>query len=401
MSGCQDAQKPPVDIRSKDRSNELELLRAAAAHGKAEAQRELAMLYFGGELMPKNAALAVYWWRKAAAQGDDSAQDSLAWMYFNGEGVVRDTAQSVRWWQKAAASGNGDSQASLGWVYFNGVGTAADPVLGYAWTNLAAGQGIERARENRDIFEKALTPDQIAQAQALSTAWKAQIDRLGGGNGSSGPAGRMQKVSEGTLFVINRRGDAVTAHHVIDGCGKLRVRNRGGWAKVLATDRDHDLALVAIPGRANANAKLAIDPGGLRQGDPIIVYGFPLNAVLATGGNLTPGIISALTGLGNDPNQVQITAPIQPGSSGSPVMDERGTVVGVISMTLSNARTLEATGGTGQNVNFAVSGQRLNAFLDSHGADYERGGGFFSFRKSAADIADEARRWTLVIECWK
>jgi hypothetical protein len=110
--------------------------------------------------------------------------------------------------------------------------------------------------------------------------------------------------------------------------------------------------------------------------------------------------VSALTGLGNDPNQWQITAPIQPGSSGSPVMDQRGVVVGVVSMHLSDDRIREATGSTGQSLNFAVSGTRLSAFLRSHNVPFESGG-FFRFPRDNADIADDARRWTGVIECWK
>jgi len=132
-----------------------------------------------------------------------------------------------------------------------------------------------------------------------------------------------------------------------------------------------------------------------------VVFGFPLNAVLSSGGNLTSGVVSALTGLGNNTNQIQITAPIQPGSSGSPVLIKRGEVVGVVSMKLSDSKMAKATGQVGQNVNFAVNGQTLRTFLDTHKVTYRSGAGFFSFAKSTADLADEARKWTLVVECWK
>lgn len=117
-------------------------------------------------------------------------------------------------------------------------------------------------------------------------------------------------------------------------------------------------------------------------------------------GNLTPGIISALTGLGNNTSQIQITAPIQPGSSGSPVLNKKGEVVGVVSMKLSDSKMAKATGQVGQNVNFAVSGQTLKSFLDAHKIEYSKGG-FMPFDKSTADLADEAKKWTTVVECWK
>ena len=172
-------------------------------------------------------------------------------------------------------------------------------------------------------------------------------------------------------------------------------------AKVVTEDAVNDLALVQIPGDVKASAAISSDPGKLRQGEDIVVYGFPLNTVLSSGGNLTPGVVSALSGLGNNTNQIQITAPIQPGSSGSPVLNKKGEVVGVVSMKLSDSAMAKATGQVGQNVNFAINGQTLRTFLDTHQVTYRSGGGFFSREKSTADLADEARGWTLVAECWK
>lgn len=161
------------------------------------------------------------------------------------------------------------------------------------------------------------------------------------------------------------------------------------------------MALLQLPGATSAIAVITSEPTRLRQGEDVIVYGFPLNSILSSGGNLTPGVVSALTGLGNNTNQIQITAPIQPGSSGSPVLNKKGEVVGVVSMKLDDGQMAKATGQIGQNVNFAVSGQTLKTFLDTHRVTYNNGRGFFSREKSTADLADEARRWTLVIECWK
>jgi TPR repeat protein len=396
-AACHREPPPQVDIYSRPAPDELAQLQAQAKGGDRSAQRELGLRYYGGDGVPRDLLLAAHWWRQSAVAGDDQAQSALAALLFKGEGVAQDRVQALGWWQKAAVAGNADAQATLGWLYFNGVGAGRDRVRGYAWSNLAAARGVERARMDRDAFERSLSAKELQQAQSLSTAWKAQIDaRLAPGV----QAGRLQKVGEGTVFLVSEEGDAVTAHHVVADCAQLRLRNRGALASIQAVDEQHDLALLRVPGRIEDTAGISGDPGAVRQGDAVIVFGFPLNAWLSNGGNLTPGTVSALTGLGDDPNQWQITAPIQPGSSGSPLLDQRGVVIGLVSMRLSDERVRAATGTTAQNLNFAVAGTRLNAFLRQHRVPFRRGG-FFRFPRDNADIADEARTFTGVIECWK
>jgi len=188
---------------------------------------------------------------------------------------------------------------------------------------------------------------------------------------------------------------------VVAGCKELRVQGRSESIQLITRDEISDLALLKMPGETRATAVLAPDPASLRQGQGIVVFGFPLDSVLSSGGNLTPGVVSAITGLGNNSNQIQITAPIQPGSSGSPVMDKKGHVVGVVNMKLSDSAMAKATGSLPQNVNFAINGQTLKAFLDANRVPYKTGGSFFAREKSLADLGDEARKWTTVVECWK
>ena len=282
-------------------------------------------------------------------------------------------------------------------------------VLAYAWTNLAVGKGgsteliQETAISNRDYFETQLSFIEKSEAQRLSSNWKmGQIlvreDRPAVVN--TGTPGVLTKQVSSTAFFVSKLGQAITNNHVIDGCKEVRVEGRDGVAKVSTSDVVNDLALLQVPGAVNAAAAINSDPAKLRQGDDIVVFGFPLNAVLSSGGNLTPGIVSAVTGLGNNSNQIQITAPIQPGSSGSPVLNRKGEVVGVVSMKLSDSKMAKATGSVGQNVNFAVSGPTLKSFLDAHKVEYSTGG-LMSFNKSTADLADEAKKWTTVVECWK
>ncbi len=374
-----------------------------AEAGDAGAQFILGGMYIRGEGAPKDAAKAVEWYEKAAAQGNNRAQLFLGLMYDQGDGVPKDASKAVEWYQKAAAQGDADAQFMLGLADEIGEGVSRDLVRAYAWHNLAAAQGHEDAKKSRDKVEARLTPTQRAEGQRLASNWKkGDLLQVAGDTNpnSSAPSGTPTKRGTGTGFVVSFAGHALTNHHVIDGCKEVRVAGQDGAIKVVTSDVVNDLALLQMPGKANA-ATLTADTAKLRQGEDVAVYGYPLHAVLSSGGNLTPGTVSALTGLGNNTNQIQITAPIQPGSSGSPVMDKKGNVVGVVSMKLSDSKMAKATGSVGQNVNFAVNGQTVKALLDANKVAYKTGGGFFSREKSNADIAEEARKWTVVLECWK
>lgn len=401
-----------------DAAKELEWFQKAAAQGNADAQIRLGRMYwYGGRGVPKDAIKALELYHKAAAAGEVYAQIFLGNIYAEGDGVPKDAAKAFEWFQKAAAQGNADAQSRLGWMYWTGEGVGKNVILAYAWQNLASvedsgspaapapsGKGPEApVREVRDAMEARLNPAQRAEGQRLSSNWK-QGDILqvtGESNPSaSAPLGTLTKQGTGTGFVVSNSGHALTNYHVIDGCKEIRAAGQDAAIKVVTSDTVNDLTLLQMPGKSNA-ATLTDNPAKLRQGEDIVVYGYPLNSVLSSGGNLTPGTVSALSGLGNNTNQIQITAPIQPGSSGSPVLDKKGNVVGVVSMKLSDSKMARVTGSVGQNVNFAVNGQTVKAFLDTNKVSYKTGGGFFSREKSNADIAEEARKWTVVLECWR
>ena len=377
----------------------------AAAQGQAEAQFSLGWLYENGDGVPRDYAKARQWYEKAAAQGNASAQSNLGGLYITGNGVPKDAAKVVEWWQKAAAQGHAYAQFRLGWLYANSKDVTEDRVLAYAWANLAAAQADENAKKLRDSITLSLPLR--AEAERLSSNWKVgQVLRreseLASAAGDTTPSsGALTKKGTGTAFVVSPEGHAITNHHVVASCKEVRVQGRSDVVQVITHDEISDLALLKIPGETRGTATLSPDPARLRQGQDIVVFGFPLDSVLSSGGNLTPGVVSAITGLGNNSNQIQITAPIQPGSSGSPVMNKKGQVVGMVSMKLSDTVMAKYTGTIPQNVNFAISGQTLTAFLDAHKVPHKTGSTFFAREKSLADLGDEAHEWTTVVECWK
>lgn len=371
-----------------------------------DAQFFLGVMFSTGEGVTKNPIAGVEWIQKAADRGHVLAQIVLGEMYAKGDGVPMDAAKAVEWYQKAAGQLDPMAQFNLGVMYAKGQGVVRDMVLAYAWFNIAAVSGNPQAVANRRLAESLLSKNELAEAQRLASEWKPGKILVRSGKsstasvGKSSTSGVLTKQGTGTLFVVSKAGHAITNWHVTDGCAELRIEGREGVAKRITEDAANDLALLQIPGGVEAVASIANDPSKLRQGEDVVVFGFPLSTVLSSGGNLTPGVVSAITGLGNNTNQIQITAPIQPGSSGSPVLNKKGEVVGVVSMKLSDTKMVKATGSIGQNVNFAISGQTLRTFLDTHKVEY-RSGGFLSFEKSTADLADEARKWTLAVECWK
>lgn len=388
----------------KDEAKAVEWIQKAAVQGLAKAQWYLGLMYATPIDVPEDDSKAVEWYQKAAAQGMAGAQAGLASMYFFGEGVSKDYAKAAEWYQKAAAQGNIFAQEQLSEMYKNGVGVSKNSVLAYAWFNLAAAQGNEITIDRRNFYESRLSPSQRAEAERLSSNWK-KGDILQAmtteGESSTLQNSKISKHGTGTAFFVSREGHALTNYHVVNTCKEIHVAGRNGIVNLVTSDSMNDLALLQVPVKNADMALMNPDPSKLRQGEDVIVFGYPFNSVLSSGGNLTPGTLSALTGLGNNTNGIQITAPIQAGSSGSPVLDKKGNVIGVVSMKLNDSVAARATGQIPQNVNFAVNGQTTKAFLEANKVPYKTGGGFFSREKSNADIAEEARKWTVIVECWR
>jgi serine protease Do len=141
--------------------------------------------------------------------------------------------------------------------------------------------------------------------------------------------------SSGTGFFVNGDGLIVTNAHVVEGCGGIRTIADSGAsadAAVIARDTSNDLAVLRTPLRP---AKTALFRTMLRLGEGIEAFGFPLAPLLSTSGNFTQGSVTALAGVGDDSRYLQISAPVQPGNSGGPLLDQSGNVVGVVSAKLN------------------------------------------------------------------
>ncbi|MBI0534144.1 serine protease [Roseomonas sp. KE2513] len=178
------------------------------------------------------------------------------------------------------------------------------------------------------------------------------------------PAAPQREVSTGTGFIIGER-QALTNDHVVRECRTVRARNAEGRdiaVTVRARDANRDLALLEF--REPAGPPLTFRNGpDVRRGESVMTYGFPLAGMLASDPTLTTGDVSALAGLANNRMHFQISAPVQPGNSGGPLLDLSGNVVGIITSKLNAQRVAQRIGDIPQNVNFAVKGEEILAFL--------------------------------------
>ena len=105
----------------------------------------------------------------------------------------------------------------------------------------------------------------------------------------------------------------------------------------------------------------------MQLGESVYVLGYPYSGMLDNGVNFTSGMVSSSAGMDNDSTRFQITAPVQPGNSGGPVLDQAGNLLGVVVARMSDMATIAQTSTVPQNVNFGIKGEVAASFLRANG----------------------------------
>ena len=158
-----------------------------------------------------------------------------------------------------------------------------------------------------------------------------------------------EKLARGSGFFIDV-DRVVTNRHVLEGAYRAEIHSSTGTVfpvkAVLAVDAEGDIALLKIEAPAGAIRPLPLVKTSPQEGESIVVIGNPLGLE----GSVTNGIVSAVRDIPTFGRIIQITAPISSGSSGSPVVNMQGQVIGIA--------TLQITGG--QSVNFAIPSERIS-----------------------------------------
>jgi S1-C subfamily serine protease len=173
---------------------------------------------------------------------------------------------------------------------------------------------------------------------------------------------------QGTGFVIGSGGWVLTCAHVVGEQKEATVTVEGKRlvADVVKSDSKADLALLKLRETLPADVTpLAFRPASkaAAMGEDVFTIGYPLSRILGNNARMTKGMLSATTGIRDDADQVQVSAEIQPGNSGGPLLDHDGMVIGVVNKTLNPAAVAKSSGALPQNVNFAIKGTPVLDFV--------------------------------------
>ena len=159
-------------------------------------------------------------------------------------------------------------------------------------------------------------------------------------------------IATGSGFFVSSDGMLVTNFHVIENAHMVIARAESGTiyrvSGAISANKESDIALLKAAAK-EVPVLILGDSEEAEAGEPVAVIGSPLGLE----GSLSEGIISAKRQLPSGEEWLQITAPISPGSSGSPVMNSRAEVIGVATMLIRN----------GQALNFAIPSKAVRALV--------------------------------------
>jgi len=206
-------------------------------------------------------------------------------------------------------------------------------------------------------------------------------------------------VSLGTGWVI-AAGYIATNNHVIDKSDRVYLILKNGSkvsARVLARDRANDLAILSVDAKSIDAPALPISEEQANAGAQVFTVGYPHPTVMGAHPKVTDGIVSATTGLLDDPRTYQISVPLQSGNSGGPVLNMSGEVVGIATYKLNAAKVFEWTGDLPENVNYAVKVQYLEPLAKPLVGNFASGTARHKTATTLEDLSKDVMRSVFIV----
>lgn len=200
-------------------------------------------------------------------------------------------------------------------------------------------------------------------------------------------------IGSGSGSLVSRHGHILTNRHVVAGCSSVTVN--GFPADLIGSDVRLDLAVVRSA-RFAGREPVRFRRDGAQLGEEIYVIGYPVFTKTQSV-NLTKGVVSSTVGHLGDRSQIQITAPVQPGNSGGPVLDRNGLQVAVV---VAKVAGLAALASDIENIAWVIRSTEALSIMERFGiVPVMADGG-----RAARPIEDQTLDWrqiTVRIECHK
>lgn len=260
------------------------------------------------------------------------------------------------------------------------------------YAEMKAVRGTESLYAVRRVWRgKPFPKDAIARVRKRFGGWDAWFARIG-----TGPGEGADKVSGGFGFFVSPEGHILTTHAVVKGCKWLRFSS--AKAKLLVSDPVKGLALFQVRKKPSHVAAFP-EGGGAREGDPVVVAGHLLDGQPGSDLAVSTGVVKALPGAGAGGRFISITAPIQPGTSGAPLLDLTGAVVGVVMAKPEAVQLAGLAGEIPEKIELALGAGVAKEFLSGQGVPFETAATGKAL--SPSEAGDKARSFTVSVECRK
>jgi S1-C subfamily serine protease len=176
-----------------------------------------------------------------------------------------------------------------------------------------------------------------------------------------------KRVSSGTGFFVSDEY-IMTCSHVVSDSNTITILKNGTKynAQIIMDNPSLDFSLLKINGYKSQKYFTTSKFLSENIGNKLYTLGFPLSSILGSDIRVTDGIISSKTGINSDPIYFQMSAPIQPGNSGGPIINERFEVIGIASSKISDQYVMKSVGVVPQNVNFGVKSDYILPILEEY-----------------------------------
>lgn len=348
---------------------------------------------------------------------NDKRHGRGTYTFANGNKYVGDYRKGFRHGQGTHTYANGDEYVgSVRRDKRNGLGTYTssngDKYTGKWRNDLENGQGTRIYADGR--IEKG----RWKNGEFLNTKIVGSIVVAGRAPSLNTTNPPTKSVSTGSGFFVSKLGYFITNQHVVDKCKRITLgenANRQATAIVVEADQPNDLALLRLSNMNLISAEtkslvaklgLKVSPStpaglfrleGVELGEHVLVAGFPFADLFSNTVKVTRGIVSAKRGIGDDSGQFQIDAAVQSGSSGGPIYDDRGNVIGVTVAQLNKLNVAKNYGSLPENSNFGIKASTVMQFLASSGvlSKWSKR----TKRIPAKEIAKIAQNQTLMVIC--